>query len=76
MLYKNYAAQSNREELLQAVAYFDSIMQVPEPVEGPSFERNVFLAARAHYINGVGYYEKDSIVQACAEYLKGTSKNR
>ena len=70
LLYKNYAAQSNREELLQAVAYFDSIMQVPEPVEGPSFERNVFLAARAHYINGVGYYEKDSIVQACAEYLK------
>ena len=69
LLYKNYAAQSNREELLQAVAYFDSIMQVPEPVEGPFFERNVFLAARAHYINGVGYYEKDSIVQACAEYL-------
>ena len=70
LLYKNYAAQSNREELLQAVAYFDSIMQVPEPVEGPSFERNVFLAARAHYINGVGYYERDSVVEACAEYLK------
>jgi tetratricopeptide (TPR) repeat protein len=29
-----------------------------------------FLTARAHYINGVGYYEQDSIVQACAEYLK------
>jgi len=70
LLYKNYAAQSNREELLQAVAYFDSIMQVPEPVEGPSFERNVFLAARAHYINGAGYYEHDSVVNACAEYLK------
>jgi len=70
LLYKNYAAQSNREELLQAVAYFDSIMQVPEPVEGPSFERNVFLAARAHYIYGAGYYEKDSVVNACAEYLK------
>ena len=70
LLYKNDWGQSNREELLQAVAYFDSIMQVPEPVEGPSFERNVFLAARAHYINGVGYYEQDSIVQACAEYLK------
>ena len=68
--YKNDWGQSNREELLQAVAYFDSIMQVPEPVEGPSFKRNVFLTARAHYINGVGYYEKDSIVQACAEYLK------
>ena len=30
----------------------------------------VFLTARAHYINGVGYYERDSIVPACAEYLK------
>ena len=30
----------------------------------------VFLNARAHYIHGVGYYEKDSIVEACAEYLK------
>ena len=30
----------------------------------------VFLDARAHYINGVGYYERDSIVPACAEYLK------
>ena len=70
LLYKNYAAQSNREGLLQAVAYFDSIMQVPEPVEGSSFERNVFLAARAHYINGVGYYEHDSVVNACTEYLK------
>jgi tetratricopeptide (TPR) repeat protein len=29
-----------------------------------------FLTARAHYINGVGYYERDSIVPACAEYLK------
>ena len=70
LLYKNDWGQSNREELLQAVAYFDSIMQVPEPVEGPSFERNVFLAARAHYINGAGYYEHDSVVNACAEYLK------
>jgi len=70
LLYKNDCEQTNRKELLQAVAYFDSIMQVPEPVEGPSFERNVFLTARAHYINGAGYYEKDSVVNACAEYLK------
>jgi tetratricopeptide (TPR) repeat protein len=27
------------------------------------------LAARAHYINGVGYAEKDSVVEACVEYL-------
>ena len=30
----------------------------------------VFLTARAHYINGVGYYDNDSVVEACAEYLK------
>ena len=29
-----------------------------------------FLDARAHYINGVGYYEQGDMVQACAEYLK------
>ena len=70
LLYKNDYEQTNRQDLQKAVAYFDSIMQVPEPVEGPSFKRNVFLTARAHYINGVGYYERDSVVEACAEYLK------
>ena len=69
LLYKNDYAQTNRTELLQAVAYFDSISQVSEPVEGPS-NRIAFLDARAHYINGVGYYENDSLVPACAEYLK------
>ena len=34
-----------------------------------------FLAARAHYINGVGYYENDSAVQACTEYLKALEIN-
>ena len=29
-----------------------------------------FLTARAHYINGVGYYECDSVVEACKEYMK------
>jgi hypothetical protein len=29
-----------------------------------------FLAARAHYMNGVGYYENDSAVPACKEYMK------
>ena len=56
-LYKNDYAQTNRAELLEAMAYFDSI---GEP----------FLAARCHYMNGVGYYEIDSVVPACAEYLK------
>jgi len=56
LLYKNYYAQSNRKDLKKAVDYFDSI-------------DNAFLAARAHYINGVGYYERDSLIEACGEYL-------
>jgi tetratricopeptide (TPR) repeat protein len=61
LLYKNDSAQTNRAELQQAVAYFDSLADTPDAA---------FLAARAHYINGVGYYEMDSAVQACKEYLK------
>ncbi len=57
LLFKNDYGQSNREEVLKAVGYFDSI-------------DDGFLAARAHYMNGVGYYEQDSIVAACGEYLK------
>ena len=56
LLYKNDYAQSNRAEVLQAVGYFDSI-------------DDAFLAARAHYINGVGFYERDSLIEACTEYL-------
>ena len=56
LLYKNYYRQSNRKDLLKAVGYFDSI-------------DDGFLAARAHYINGVGYYERDSLIEACGEYL-------
>jgi len=57
LLYKNDYGQSNREEVLKAVGYFDSI-------------DDGFLAARAHYMNGVGFYERDSVVAACGEYLK------
>jgi len=80
LLYKNDWGQSNRKELLQAVAYFDSLVRLTPPLqrglEGlkntPTNQNDnlVFLAARAHYINGAGYYEKDSVVNACAEYLK------
>ena len=72
LLYKNYCGQSNREELLKGVCYFDSIVSA----EGADArvaslqKRNVFLDARVHYINGVGIYEKGDVVQACAEYLK------
>ena len=57
LLYKNNYAQTNREDLLKAVDYFDN-------------SDNAFLSARAHYMNGVGYVEKDSVVEACTEYLK------
>ncbi len=56
-LYKNDYQQANREALLEAMAYYDSI-------------GDPFLAARCHYMIGVGYYEQDSVVAACAEYLK------
>ena len=83
LLYKDGYAQTNRTELRQAVAYFDSLAfalndapnprsrhygldpQSPNPC-APFF----FLAARAHYINGAGYYENDSTVEACQQYLK------
>ena len=80
LLYKNDWGQSNRGELLQAVAYFDSLVRLTPPLQRglgglkntPTNQNDnlVFLAARAHYINGAGYYEKDSVVNACAEYLK------
>lgn len=57
LLYKNYYGQSNRGDLLRAVGYFDTV-------------GDAFLDARAHYINGVGYYENDSVAEACQEYLK------
>ena len=57
LLYKNDYEQTNRDDLMKAVAYFDTI-------------GNAFLDARAHYINGVGFYERDSVVEACTEYLK------
>ena len=80
LLYKNDWGQSNREELIQAVAYFDSLVREAPPLQrGAGGLKNtpsnptpnlVFLTARAHYITGVGCYEHDSVVNACAEYLK------
>ena len=77
LLFKNYYAQSNRTEVLKAVGYFDSIVgmngadaRAASPQRGVSVQkRDAFLAARAHYINGVGYYEHDSLIEACGEYL-------
>ena len=83
LLYKNDCEQTNRKDLQKAVAYFDSLALTLNDTPSPkrliagadplSLTRNdclVFLTARAHYINGAGYYEKDSVVEACAEYLK------
>ena len=80
LLYKNRYAQSNRTEVLKAVGYFDSIVNVADgrnagargkaDARGASVrERDVFLDSRAHYIKGVGYYERDSLIEACGEYL-------
>ncbi len=76
LLYKNYYDQSNREELLHAVDYFDSIVADGTDIRktdahGLSIQKqNVFFDARTHYINGAGYYERGEVVNACAEYLK------
>ena len=67
LLYKNNCDQTNREDLLKAVDYFDSLSVDRHGVSLQ--ERNVFLDARAHYINGAGYYELGNVVQACGEYL-------
>ncbi len=77
LLFKNDYGQSNRKEVVKAVRYFDSIVGMDgadaygkADARGASVQgRNAFLAVRAHYINGVGYYERDSLIEACGEYL-------
>ncbi|MBR3492700.1 MAG: hypothetical protein IKH44_10425, partial [Bacteroidales bacterium] len=77
LLFKNYYGQSNRAEVLKAVHYFDSIVGMDgadtrgkADARGVSVqERDAFLAARAHYINGVGYYEQGNLINSCIEYL-------
>ena len=83
LLYKNDYAQTNRPALRQAVAYFDSLtftlndhsslrrlIAGGDPLSPTRNDQLFFLSARAHYINGVGYYEHDSVVDACKEYMK------
>ena len=65
LLYKNDYEQTNRKELRLSVDYFDSLADGRD-----ASATMVFLDARAHYMNGVGYYERDSVVEACGEYLK------
>ena len=71
LLYKNDYEQTNRNDLQEAVAYFDSLCGCTDVARNVSTDPTIaFLDARAHYINGVGYYERDSVVEACKEYLK------
>ena len=81
LLYKNDYEQTNRRDLQKAVTYFDSLVRQAPPLQRGLGGLNkpqshnqtpnlAFLDARAHYINGVGYYENDSVVEACKEYLK------
>ena len=71
LLYKNDYAQTNRAKLRQTVGYFDSLCCCRDAARHVSTNPPLaFLDARAHYINGVGYYEHDSVVEACKEYLK------
>ena len=67
LLFKNYYRQINRTEVLRAVGYFDSLVDIHgADTRGVSLP---FIDARAHYINGAGYYERDSLIEACGEYL-------
>ena len=73
LLYKNYKQQSNRNDLLRAVDYFDSLTSgnTGAYIRSVALRKSyVFLDARAHYMNGVGFYEQGNVVQACSEYLK------
>ena len=73
-LYKTYNPQLNRytsvetchgASLHEAMQYFDSLY-----TNYPKSDDLAMLSARSHYMNGVGFYENDSVVDACKEYLK------
>ncbi len=53
-----------RASLQAAMHYFDSLAEIY-----PKNDDITLLSARSHYMNGVGYYENDSVVEACKEYL-------
>ena len=71
-LYKTYNPQLNRHKnetfqetsLQEAIHYFDSLY-----AGYPQNDDLAILSARSHYMNGVGFYENDSVVDACKEYL-------
>ena len=62
-LYKNDAPQMVRAQLLSALDFFDSIYEA-----NPDDETSALLSARSHYMNGVGFYENDSVIEACQQF--------
>ena len=54
-----------RTSLHEAIDYFDSLY-----AGYPQNDNLAMLSARSHYMHGVGYYENDSVVDACKEYLR------
>ena len=71
LLFKNHYPQTCRENLLRSVGYFDSLMMVDTSgADAFNASLRAFLAARAHYMNGVGYYEHDSVIEAYNEYIR------
>lgn len=64
-LYKTDNPQYNRSELQNAMHYFDSLA-----LQYPKDDDIAMLSARSHYMNGVGYYEGENVVEACTEYLR------
>ena len=81
LLFKNHYPQTCRENLLKTVDYFDSLYcrDVSRNVSNKRYTNHqdvsgnvsttAFLTARAHYMNGVGYYEHDSVIEAYNEYI-------
>ena len=63
-LYKTDNPQYYRNELQAAMQFFDSLA-----AHYPTNDDLTVLSARSHYMNGVGFYESDSIIEACKEYL-------
>ena len=53
-----------RASLQAAMRFFDSLT-----AQYPADDDLTVLSARSHYMNGVGFNENDSIVEACKEYL-------
>ncbi len=64
-LFKCDYEQTLRTEVQSSLLYFDSLAAA-HPVN----DDYTLLSARAHYMNGVGFMESDSVVEACTEYIK------